>query len=78
MIMAAVQPAEGTSSEDAEDVGQALSYLRLLWGDDEFMIGHDEQGYWAARRGQVGGRIIRAAGPDDLGAQMNDDAGPAR
>jgi hypothetical protein len=25
----------------------------LLWGDD-FMIGHDEQGYWAAPQGQIG------------------------
>jgi hypothetical protein len=27
----------------AEDIGQALGYLRMLWGD-EFIIGHDDQG----------------------------------
>jgi hypothetical protein len=68
---AAPQAAGGTRAEDIE---QALSYLRLLWGD-EFMIGHDEQGYWAARQGQVGGTVLRAAAPDELGQQMNGGAG---
>lgn len=54
----------------AEDVEQALTYLRLLWGD-EFLIGHDDQGYWATRRGEVGGKTLRSASPDDLGDQMN-------
>jgi hypothetical protein len=67
----------GEAAPQAEDSGQALSYLRLLWGD-EFMIGHDEQGYWAARHGQVGGRIIRTASPDELGEQMNGDTGTPR
>lgn len=62
------------AAPQAEDIEQALSYLRLLWGD-EFMIGHDEQGYWAARHGQVGGPILRAAWPGDLGEQMNGGAG---
>jgi hypothetical protein len=41
MDEAAPQAAGGMSAEDTE---QALGYLRLLWGD-EFLIGHDEQGY---------------------------------
>jgi hypothetical protein len=51
MDEAAPQAAGGMSAEDTE---QALGYLRLLWGD-EFLIGHDEQGYWATRHGDVGG-----------------------
>jgi hypothetical protein len=34
-------PPQAASSEEIE---QALSYLRLLWGD-EFLIGRDDQGY---------------------------------
>jgi hypothetical protein len=40
-------PPQAASSEEIE---QALSYLRLLWGD-KFLIGHDEQG--TGRRGTV-------------------------
>jgi len=57
----------GEAAPQAEDIEQALGYLRLFWGD-EFMIGHDEQGYWAYRRGEVGG-LMRGqpgrAGPED-------------
>jgi hypothetical protein len=60
----------------AEDIEQALGYLRMLWGD-EFIIGHDEQGYWAHRRGEVGG-LMRAASPDELGEKMNGSAGSGR
>ena len=41
------------------------------------MIGHDEQGYWAAPNGQIG-HIIRAGDPEELGELMNDYAGTAR
>ena len=51
-----------------EDVEQALSYLRLLWGG-EFEIGHDEQGYWARPRSQEG-KALRAATADELGEKM--------
>ena len=44
-------PPRAASSEEIE---QALSYLRLLWGD-EFLIGHDEQGYWATRHRESAG-----------------------
>jgi hypothetical protein len=60
----------GEAAPQAEDIEQALSYLRLFWGG-EFMIGHDEHGYWSTRHGHVGGRIIRAAAPDKLGELMN-------
>ena len=73
MDEAAPQAAGGTH---AEDVQQALDYLRLLWGD-EFLIGHDEQGYWSAPNGQIG-QIIRAGDPGELGELMNGDAGTAR
>ena len=66
----------GDAPPQAEDVEQALGYLRQLWGD-EFMIGHDEQGYWAAPNGQIG-HIIRADDPEELGELMNDHAGTAR
>lgn len=71
---AAPQAAGGTHTEDVQ---QALEYLRLLWGD-EFLIGHDEHGYWATRHGDVGGRILRADDPDELGELMNDYPGAAR
>ena len=71
---AAPQAAGGTHTED---VRQALDYLVLLWGD-EFLIGHDEHGYYATRRGDVGGRILRADDPGELGEQMNDYPGTAR
>ena len=74
MSEAAPQAAEGTGSED---VDQALGYLRLFWGD-EFLIGHDAEGYWATRHGDVGGRIMRADDPGMLGELMNDYAGTAR
>ncbi len=74
MAEAAPQAAGGTHTEDVQ---QALDYLRLLWGD-EFMIGHDEQGYWAAPAGDDRGSIIRAGDPEELGGLMNDYAGTAR
>lgn len=55
------------------EIERALEYLRLFWGD-EFMIGHDEQGYWAAPHGQIG-CIIRAGSPDEFGTLMNGHAG---
>ena len=61
------------AAPQAADIEQALGYLRLLWGD-EFLIGHDEQGYWAAPHGQIG-HIIRADDPDELGELMNDYPG---
>ena len=48
---AAPQAAGGTHTEDVQ---QALDYLRLLWGD-EFLIGHDDQGYWARGTAMIGG-----------------------
>jgi hypothetical protein len=63
----------GEAAPQAEDIEQALGYLRLLWGG-EFEIGHDEQGYWAYQRGEVGG-LMRAASPDELGEKMNGSAG---
>jgi hypothetical protein len=73
MDEAAPQAAGGTHTEDVQ---QALDYLLLLWGD-EFIIGHDEQGYWAAPR-RATGKIIRADDPGELGGLMNDYAGAAR
>jgi hypothetical protein len=58
----------GDAAPQAEDIEQALSYLRVLCGD-EFMIGHDEQGYWATRIGHVG--ASSAVTPDKLGELMN-------
>ena len=73
MSDAAPQAAGGTHTEDVQ---QALDYLLLLWGD-EFLIGHDEQGYWAAPH-RATGEIIRAGGPGELGGLMNGDAGTVR
>jgi hypothetical protein len=63
-------PPQAASSDETE---QALSYLRLLWGD-EFLIGHDAEGYWATRHGDVGGHIMRADDPGELGELMNGGA----
>ena len=60
---------EAAPSAASSDVEQALGYLRLLWGD-EFLIGHDELGYWAAPHGQIG-HIIRADVADELGEKLN-------
>jgi hypothetical protein len=78
MSEAAPQAAGGTYTEDVQ---QALDYLLLLWGD-EFLIGHDDQGYddqgyWAAPHGQIG-HIMRADDPGKLGELMNDYAGAVR
>jgi hypothetical protein len=73
MDKAAPQAAGGTHTEDVQ---QALDYLLLLWGD-EFLIGHDKQGYWAAPR-RATGKIIRAGEPGELGGLMNNYAGAAR
>jgi hypothetical protein len=59
--------AGGTSSEE---VRQALAYLKLFWGD-EFLIGHDEQGYWAAAPSVRQGGLVRAGSPEELGKLMN-------
>jgi hypothetical protein len=74
MSEAASQAASGTGSDEIE---QALDYLRLLWGD-EFLIGHDAEGYWSTRHGDVGGPIMRADDPEKLGELMNDYPGTAR
>jgi hypothetical protein len=67
MSEATPQAAGGTQAQDA---GQAPGYLRLPWGD-EFMTGHDKHGHRAARHGQAGGRIIRAATSEEPGELMN-------
>ena len=69
---AAPQAAGGTHTEDVQ---QALEYLRLLWGD-EFLIGHDEQSYWAAPPCDRGDHP--RGDPGKLGGLMNDYAGTAR
>lgn len=61
---AAPQAAAG-GEEALEAVSGALRALRLAWGD-EFMLGHDERGYWAARR-RPGGGVLRAGTPRELG-----------
>jgi hypothetical protein len=60
---------EAAPAAHDEDVEQALTYLRLLWGDD-FEIGHDEHGYRAKPNAQAG-HVIRAATADELGGKMN-------
>lgn len=56
------------AAPQAEDIEQALSCLRLVFGD-EFEIGHDEEGYWAYRHGEIGG-LMRADTPVELGDKM--------
>lgn len=51
------------------DDAQALEALDMLYGD-EFTIGCDEQGWWAARNGQ-GGEFKRADNPTELAEWMN-------
>ena len=71
MSEAAPQAAGGTHTEDVQ---QALDYLRLLWGD-EFLIGHDDQGYWATRHGDSAAascaRTPRQAGRADERLRRN-------
>jgi len=64
---------EAAATPASKDVEQALGYLKLLWGE-EFLLGHDEQGYWAAPHGQIG-HIIRTDDADELGEKMNGRAG---
>ncbi len=52
------------------DDAQALEALDLLYGD-EFMIGRDGQGWWAARRHKPGTGMLRADDPEKLATLMN-------
>lgn len=58
---------EAAAQAAQEDVGQAVSYLRLLYGDT-FDVGHDENGYWAKPDG--GGEILRADDATSLAKKM--------
>jgi hypothetical protein len=49
MEQAAPQAAGGMT---AAEIAQALDVLRALW-DDEYLIGCDERGWWAERRGRA-------------------------
>jgi hypothetical protein len=73
MSEAAAQAADGTGTED---IAKALDVLRLLW-DDEYLIGHDDLGWWASRRGVIG-HIMTASSPEELGQIIGDDFGPGR
>lgn len=58
---------EAAAQAAQEDVGQAVSYLRLLYGDT-FDVGHDEQGYWAKPDGSD--KVFRADDPTELARKM--------
>ena len=51
------------------DIAQALEALDMLYGDD-FILGYDEQGWWAARH-EPGGGFIRAVNPVEPAEKMN-------
>lgn len=71
---AAPQAAEGMS---AEETGQALDVLRLLWSG-EYLTGYDAgRGWWASRAG-VTGHIITAPGPEELNEMMAEELGAGR
>lgn len=57
------------------DAAQALEALEMIYGD-EFMIGCDEKGWWAARRGKIG-EFFRAPDPEMLAMWMNGDWQPS-
>lgn len=60
----------------AGDIAQALEALDMLYGD-EFMLGYDEQGWWAAGH-KPGGGFIRAGDPVELAEKMNGEGtGPS-
>ena len=64
---AAPQAAKGMadSEHDLEAVSRALEALRRAWGD-VYLFGHDEKGYWAARR-HAGTEVLRGETPEELG-----------
>ena len=66
MDEAAAHAAAGTAENehDPEVVGQALTSLRLSWGN-VFMFGHDAKGYWAARP-KAGSGVLRAGTREEL------------
>jgi hypothetical protein len=39
---------------------------------DAYLIGHDERGYWAARRDRIG-RLLMAADADELRRAISED-----
>lgn len=63
----AAQPAAAGTAESERDlavVSQALTSLRLAWGD-VFMFGHDAKGYWAAPP-EAGSGVLRAGSREEL------------
>jgi hypothetical protein len=68
MEQAAPQAAGGMT---AAEIAQALDVLRALW-DDEYLIGCDERGWWAERRGAAG-HVMIAGGPVELGQRIGVD-----
>lgn len=60
------------------DDAQALEALDMLWGD-EFMVGCDEKGWWASRRGVIGS-LFRAGSPEELDKAIlaDSEAGPGQ
>lgn len=68
---AAPQAANGTYSGD---VDQALSLLRLLYGD-EYTFGYDpDRGFWVIRDGKIGS-LLTAPAPEALGGLLDSAPG---
>jgi hypothetical protein len=69
--------AQAAAGMGREEIDKALDVLRLLW-DGEYSVGHDdEHGWWATRDGVIG-RIITAAGPEELNEMMAAESGAGR
>lgn len=75
MGKAAPQAANGTYSGD---VDQALSLLRLLYGD-EYTFGYDpDRGFWVIKDGKIRS-LLTAPAPEALGGLLDSapEAGPS-
>lgn len=75
MSEAAPQAAKGTYSGD---VDQALSLLRLLYGDEYAFGYHPDRGFWVIKDGDVGS-LLTAPAPEALGGLLDSapEAGPS-
>jgi hypothetical protein len=62
------EPADGSLKPWDQD---ALEAIRFGW-DTAYLIGHDERGYWAARRDRIGG-LLTAPSPDGLRQAITED-----
>lgn len=67
--MSEAAPQGDKSPADLAAISQALEGLRQMWGSN-YLAGHDEKGYWAARHRPPAAGLHRAGTPEELGFKL--------